>query len=100
VPGAWAGRCSQYTVNATLMNIADNPTNVQLPGQYNKDENPRSGAYCCHRQRLLHTVHATLGENTLVSESTDCTTPTKVDKIGYIIDGDPHDLSIGGPIGR
>ncbi|KAL6908034.1 hypothetical protein ACP4OV_002204 [Aristida adscensionis] len=28
-------------LGATLMNIADNPTNVQLPGQYNKEENPR-----------------------------------------------------------
>ncbi|PIN17079.1 hypothetical protein CDL12_10271 [Handroanthus impetiginosus] len=28
-------------VNATLMNIADNPTSVQLPGMYNKQENPR-----------------------------------------------------------
>ena len=27
-------------VNATLMNIADNPTNVQLPGMYNKQDNP------------------------------------------------------------
>eukprot|EP01018_Ginkgo_biloba_P018305 Gb_24107 [translate_table: standard] len=40
------GGTTQYTVNnqmvnATLMNIADNPTNVQLPGQYNKAENPR-----------------------------------------------------------
>ncbi|GLJ46153.1 hypothetical protein SUGI_0972300 [Cryptomeria japonica] len=40
------GGTTQYTVNnqmvnATLMNIADNPTNVQLPGQYNKVENPR-----------------------------------------------------------
>jgi len=40
------GGTTQYTVNnqmvnATLMNIADNPTNVQLPGIYNKDENPR-----------------------------------------------------------
>ncbi|KAF5747570.1 putative Ribulose bisphosphate carboxylase/oxygenase activase 1 chloroplast precursor [Tripterygium wilfordii] len=40
------GGTTQYTVNnqmvnATLMNIADNPTNVQLPGQYNKQENPR-----------------------------------------------------------
>ena len=37
---------SQYTVNnqtanATLMNIADNPTNVQLPGKYNQQENKR-----------------------------------------------------------
>eukprot|EP00245_Coleochaete_scutata_P009257 TRINITY_DN29_c0_g1_i2.p1 TRINITY_DN29_c0_g1~~TRINITY_DN29_c0_g1_i2.p1 ORF type:complete len:426 (-),score=117.75 TRINITY_DN29_c0_g1_i2:663-1940(-) len=40
------GGTTQYTVNnqmvnATLMNIADNPTNVQLPGVYNKDEIPR-----------------------------------------------------------
>lgn len=37
---------SQYTVNnqmvnATLMNIADNPTNVQLPGVYKNEEIPR-----------------------------------------------------------
>ncbi|KAL8233568.1 hypothetical protein R6Q59_019668 [Mikania micrantha] len=37
---------TQYTVNnqmvnATQMNIADNPTNMQLPGMYNKEENPR-----------------------------------------------------------
>ncbi|XP_057808045.1 ribulose bisphosphate carboxylase/oxygenase activase 2, chloroplastic-like [Salvia miltiorrhiza] len=40
------GGSTQYTVNnqmvnATLMNIADSPTNVQLPGIYNKQENPR-----------------------------------------------------------
>jgi hypothetical protein len=40
------GGTTQYTVNnqmvnATLMNIADSPTNVQLPGMYNKEENPR-----------------------------------------------------------
>ncbi|XP_012088770.1 ribulose bisphosphate carboxylase/oxygenase activase, chloroplastic isoform X2 [Jatropha curcas] len=40
------GGTTQYTVNnqmvnATLMNIADNPTNVQLPGMYNKEDNPR-----------------------------------------------------------
>nr|ABK24548.1 unknown [Picea sitchensis] len=40
------GSTTQYTVNnqmvnATLMNIADNPTNVQLPGMYNKQDNPR-----------------------------------------------------------
>lgn len=40
------GSTTQYTVNnqmvnATLMNIADSPTNVQLPGLYNKQENPR-----------------------------------------------------------
>ncbi|GAA0140814.1 hypothetical protein LIER_02100 [Lithospermum erythrorhizon] len=40
------GGTTQYTVNnqmvnATLMNIADSPTNVQLPGMYNKEEIPR-----------------------------------------------------------
>lgn len=40
------GGTTQYTVNnqmvnATLMNIADCPTNVQLPGMYNNQENPR-----------------------------------------------------------
>jgi len=40
------GGTTQYTVNnqmvnATLMNIADNPTNVQLPGVYNTEEIPR-----------------------------------------------------------
>nr|ABK25395.1 unknown [Picea sitchensis] len=40
------GSTTQYTVNnqmvnATLMNIADNPTNVQLPGMYNRQDNPR-----------------------------------------------------------
>ncbi|WCJ19659.1 Ribulose bisphosphate carboxylase/oxygenase activase chloroplastic [Euphorbia peplus] len=40
------GGTTQYTVNnqmvnATLMNIADAPTNVQLPGMYNKEDNPR-----------------------------------------------------------
>ncbi|KAH9327149.1 hypothetical protein KI387_007327, partial [Taxus chinensis] len=40
------GGTTQYTVNnqmvnATLMNIADNPTNVQLPSMYNKEDNPR-----------------------------------------------------------
>lgn len=40
------GGTTQYTVNnqmvnATLMNIADNPTNVQLPGVYIKEELPR-----------------------------------------------------------
>lgn len=46
---AGAGRVdggTQYTVNtqlvnATLMNIADNPTNVQLPGSYDSEPLPR-----------------------------------------------------------
>ncbi|KAK4749496.1 hypothetical protein SAY87_026945 [Trapa incisa] len=40
------GGTTQYTVNnqmvnATLMNIADDPTHVQLPGMYSLNENPR-----------------------------------------------------------
>ncbi|MEX0270515.1 AAA family ATPase [Leptolyngbyaceae cyanobacterium UHCC 1019] len=43
---AGAGRVDQYTqytvntqlVNGTLMNIADNPTNVQLPGSYDAEQ--------------------------------------------------------------
>jgi len=51
---AGAGRLNdstQYTVNnqmvnATLMNIADNPTNVQLPGMYNTERIPRVPVVC------------------------------------------------------
>merc|ERR1711966_549032 len=45
------GGTTQYTVNnqmvnATLMNIADNPTNVQLPGVYQNDPIPRVPVVC------------------------------------------------------
>jgi SpoVK/Ycf46/Vps4 family AAA+-type ATPase len=51
---AGAGRMgggTQYTVNnqmvnATLMNIADNPTNVQLPGVYKNEDIPRVPVIC------------------------------------------------------
>jgi hypothetical protein len=51
---AGAGRMgdgTQYTVNnqmvnATLMNIADSPTNVQLPGVYKQEEIPRVPIVC------------------------------------------------------
>lgn len=51
---AGAGRMglgTQYTVNnqmvnSTLMNIADNPTNVQLPGVYKNEEIPRVPVVC------------------------------------------------------
>ena len=33
-------------VNATLMNIADSPTNVQLPGVYKNEEIPRVPIVC------------------------------------------------------
>lgn len=63
------GGTTQYTVNnqmvnATLMNIADNPCNVQLPGVYNKEENPRvpvivTGESLCFDQ-ICHTAQNTL----------------------------------------
>lgn len=45
------GSATQYTVNnqmvnATLMNIADNPTNVQLPGVYKNEDIPRVPIIC------------------------------------------------------
>lgn len=45
------GESTQYTVNnqmvnATLMNIADSPTNVQLPGVYKNEEIPRVPIVC------------------------------------------------------
>jgi hypothetical protein len=45
------GESTQYTVNnqmvnATLMNIADSPTNVQLPGVYKNEEIPRVPIIC------------------------------------------------------
>ena len=62
---AGAGRVDQYTqytvntqlVNGTLMNIADNPTNVQLPGSY--DSQPSSAdSHLGHGQRPLDPVCA------------------------------------------
>jgi hypothetical protein len=48
------GSSTQYTVNnqmvnATLMNIADNPTNVQLPGVYKNEDIPRVPIICTGR---------------------------------------------------
>uniref|UniRef100_A0A061R4B9 Ribulose bisphosphate carboxylase/oxygenase activase, chloroplastic n=1 Tax=Tetraselmis sp. GSL018 TaxID=582737 RepID=A0A061R4B9_9CHLO len=45
------GGTTQYTVNnqmvnATLMNIADSPTNVQLPGVYKEEQIPRVPIVC------------------------------------------------------
>ena len=38
-------------VNATLMNIADNPTNVQLPGVYKEETIPRVPVICTGARR-------------------------------------------------
>lgn len=58
---AGAGRMgggTQYTVNnqmvnATLMNIADNPTNVQLPGVYKNEEIPRVPVVCTGESKFF-----------------------------------------------
>ena len=52
------GSATQYTVNnqmvnATLMNIADNPTNVQLPGVYKNEDIPRVPIVCTGEMLLL-----------------------------------------------
>ena len=51
------GGGTQYTVNnqmvnATLMNIADSPTNVQLPGVYKTEEIPRVPIICTGAPRI------------------------------------------------
>merc|ERR1719235_592664 len=40
--------------NATLMNIADNPTNVQLPGVYKTEEIPRVPLICDGRMEKFY----------------------------------------------
>ena len=59
------GGSTQYTVNnqmvnATLMNIADNPTNVQLPGVYKSEDCPRIPIICTGSNYcplvLLHSI--------------------------------------------
>lgn len=56
------GDMTQYTVNnqmvnATLMNIADNPTNVQLPGVYKNDPIPRVPVIATGMPHLSSTEH-------------------------------------------
>ena len=57
------GSTTQYTVNnqmvnATLMNIADNPTNVQLPGVYKNEEIPRVPVICTGGYECLTSFNA------------------------------------------
>ena len=66
---AGAGRMgagTQYTVNnqmvnATLMNIADNPSNVQLPGVYKQETIPRVPIVCTGELRFVSVWHAQQG---------------------------------------
>ena len=83
---AGAGRMgggTQYTVNnqmvnATLMNIADNPTNVQLPGVYNKEEIPRVPIICTGND--FSTLYAPLIRDGRMEKF--YWNPTRADRIG------------------
>merc|ERR1712072_1459839 len=83
---AGAGRLNdstQYTVNnqmvnATLMNIADNPTNVQLPGMYNTEPIPRVPVICTGND--FSTLYAPLIRDGRMEKF--YWNPTRTDRIG------------------
>jgi SpoVK/Ycf46/Vps4 family AAA+-type ATPase len=85
---AGAGRFdqgTQYTVNtqlvnATLMNIADNPTNVQLPGSYNATPLPRIPIILTGND--LSTLYAPLVRDGRMEKF--YWVPTREDKIGIV----------------
>ncbi|CAN1135149.1 Ribulose bisphosphate carboxylase/oxygenase activase 2, chloroplastic [Linum perenne] len=91
------GGTTQYTVNnqmvnATLMNIADNPTNVQLPGQYNKQENARVPVIVTGND--FSTLYAPLIRDGRMEKF--YWAPTREDRIGvcggiFLTDGVPMD---------
>ncbi len=77
------GGTTQYTVNnqmvnATLMNIADNPTNVQLPGVYQKEEIPRVPVICTGND--FSTLYAPLIRDGRMEKF--YWSPTREDRIG------------------
>merc|ERR1711959_97601 len=86
---AGAGRLNdstQYTVNnqmvnATLMNIADNPTNVQLPGMYNAEIIPRVPIVCTGND--FSTLYAPLIRDGRMEKF--YWNPTRKDRIGVCI---------------
>ena len=78
-------RGTQYTVNtqlvnATLMNIADNPTNVQLPGSY--DSTPLSRVPIIVTGNDLSTLYAPLIRDGRMEKF--FWEPTREDKIGIV----------------
>lgn len=83
---AGAGRLNdstQYTVNnqmvnATLMNIADNPTNVQLPGMYNAEIIPRVPIVCTGND--FSTLYAPLIRDGRMEKF--YWNPTRADRVG------------------
>ena len=77
------GGTTQYTVNnqmvnATLMNLADNPTNVQLPGVYVKEEIPRVPIICTGND--FSTLYAPLIRDGRMEKF--YWSPTREDRIG------------------
>jgi hypothetical protein len=97
---AGAGRLNdstQYTVNnqmvnATLMNIADNPTNVQLPGMYNTDSIPRVPVICTGND--FSTLYAPLIRDGRMEKF--YWNPNREDRIGVCMGiFQPDDIALG-----
>jgi hypothetical protein len=65
-------------VNATLMNIADNPTNVQLPGVYKNEDIPRVPIICTGND--FSTLYAPLIRDGRMEKH--YWNPTREDRIG------------------
>lgn len=92
---AGAGRMgggTQYTVNnqmvnATLMNIADNPTNVQLPGVYKNEDIPRVPIVCTGND--FSTLYAPLIRDGRMEKF--YWAPTREDRIGVCTGIFQHD---------
>jgi len=86
------GSATQYTVNnqmvnATLMNIADNPTNVQLPGVYKQEEIPRVPIVCTGND--FSTLYAPLIRDGRMEKF--YWAPTREDRIGVAMGIFQHD---------
>jgi len=92
---AGAGRMgdgTQYTVNnqmvnATLMNIADSPTNVQLPGVYKTEQIPRVPIICTGND--FSTLYAPLIRDGRMEKF--YWSPTREDRIGVCMGIFQHD---------
>jgi hypothetical protein len=92
---AGAGRMgggTQYTVNnqmvnATLMNIADNPTNVQLPGVYKEEQIPRVPIVCTGND--FSTLYAPLIRDGRMEKF--YWAPTREDRVGVCMGIFQHD---------
>jgi len=83
---------TQYTVNnqmvsATLMNIADSPENVQLPGMYNADKIPRTPIVCTGND--FSTLYAPLIRDGRMEKF--FWNPTREDRIGVCMGIFKHD---------